>query len=132
MVLPIDHPLATRSAIDLIDLADEAFVSLPLGAGSSLAQLTAQACIDAGFRPRIAQEITDPFMILTLVSAGVGIALMASEAAQILPAAAVLIPLTGQQIYLSHGLAWLEDNPSPVLRVILDLAEEVLPTPRAD
>jgi DNA-binding transcriptional LysR family regulator len=129
VVLPIDHPLADRSAVDLADLAQEEFITLPLGAGSSLAQMTAQACIDAGFRPRVAQEITDPFMILTLVSAGVGVALMTSGAAQIMPSSAVLVPLTGRQTYMSHGLAWLEDNPSPVLRAVLDLAEEVLPTP---
>ena len=129
VVLPIDHPLADRSAVDLADLAQEEFITLPLGAGSSLAQMTAQACIDAGFRPRVAQEITDPFMILTLVSAGVGVALMTSGAAQIMPSSAVLVPLTGRQTYMSHGLAWLEDNPAPVLRAVLDLAEEVLPTP---
>ena len=129
VVLPIDHPLADRSAVDLADLAQEEFITLPLGVGSSLAQMTAQACIDAGFRPRVAQEITDPFMILTLVAAGVGVALMTSEAAQIMPSAAVLVPLTGEKVYMRHALAWLEDNPSPVLRVILDLAEEVLPTP---
>ncbi len=132
VVLPVDHPLAARQAIDLADLADEQFISLPLGAGSSLAQLTAQACVDAGFRPRIVQEITDPFMILTLVSAGVGIALMTSAAVQIMPAAAVLRPLTGRQTYMQHALAWVPDNPSPVLRAVLDLAEEVLPTPPPD
>jgi len=130
VVLPIDHPLADRSAVDLADLAQEEFITLPLGVGSSLAQMTAQACIDAGFRPRVAQEITDPFMILTLVSAGVGVALMTSGAAQIMPSSAVLVPLTGRQTYMSHGLAWLEDNPAPVLRAVLDLAEEVLPTPK--
>ena len=57
---------------------------------------------------------------------------MTSEAAQIMPSAAVLVPLTGQQIYMRHGLAWLEDNPSPVLRVVLDIGEEVLPTPEDD
>jgi DNA-binding transcriptional LysR family regulator len=132
VVLPVDHAMAGRSAIDLADLADEQFISLPIGAGSSLAQLTTQACIDAGFRPRIAQEITDPFMILTLVSAGVGIALMTAEAVQILPSAAVLRPLTGRQTYMRHALAWVPDNPSPVLRAVLDLAEEVLPTPSED
>lgn len=132
IVLPIDHPLAARPAIDLGDLAEEQFISLPFASGSSLAQLTAQACIDAGFRPRITQEITDPFMILTLVSAGVGVALMTAGATQIMPSSAVLVPLTGRQVYMRHALAWLEDNPSPVLRAVLDLAEEVLPTPADD
>ena len=132
VVLPIDHPLADRAAVDLAELADEQFISLPLGAGSSLAQLTTQACVDAGFRPRIAQEITDPFMILTLVSAGVGVALMTASAVQILPSAAVFRPLTGPPTAMRHALAWLPDNPSPVLRAVLELAEEVLPTPPED
>ena len=117
---PADRPSAGRSIRRSTSSTSpmSSSSSLPLGAGSSTCRrLTAQACIDAGFRPRIAQEITDPFMILTLVSAGVGVALMTSEAAQIMPSAAVLVPLTGEQIYMRHGLAWLEDNPSPVLRV---------------
>ncbi|MGE3663732.1 MAG: LysR family transcriptional regulator [Pseudonocardia sp.] len=130
VVLPIDHPLAGRSEVDLADLADEGFITLPLGVGSALARLTAQACADAGFRPRIIQEITDPFMILTLVSAGVGIALMASGVARIMPASVVFVPLSGRQVYMDHALAWLGENPSPVLKAVLAVADEVLPTPR--
>jgi hypothetical protein len=33
---------------------------------------------------------------------------------------------------MRHALAWVPDNPSPVLRAVLDLAEEVLPTPSED
>lgn len=88
-----------------------------------------QACLAAGFRPRVVQEITDPHMILTLVSTGVGVALMSSGVAGIMPSAAVFVPLRGEPTWMDHALAWLGENPSPVMRAVLDVAEEVLPTP---
>ncbi|KAA9159332.1 LysR family transcriptional regulator [Amycolatopsis acidicola] len=128
-VLPIDHPLANEAGIDLAGLAQDGFITTPAEAGSALQELAMQACVKAGFRPRIVQEITDPYMILTLVSAGVGVALMSSGISGILPSGAVFVPLRGEQTYLEHALAWLEDNPSPVLHAVLDVAAEVLPTP---
>lgn len=129
VALPIDHPLAGESAIDLADLAEEGFITTPAAAGSALQELAVRACVQAGFRPRVVQEITDPYMILTLVAAGVGVALMSSGVAAIMPSGSVFVPLRGEPTYMDHALAWLDDNPSPVVRAVLDLAEEVLPTP---
>ena len=61
------------------ELADDGFVTTPLSAGSALQESAMRACVDAGFRPRVVQEITDPYMILMLVAAGVGVALMTSR-----------------------------------------------------
>lgn len=129
IVLPVDHPLADESAVDLADAADDGFITTPDSAGSALQQLAMQACVRAGFRPRVIQEVTDPFLILTLVSAGMGVALMASSAAEITPAGAVFRPLRAEPTWMQHGIAWLDENPSPVLRAVLDVAREVLPTP---
>ena len=128
-VLPSDHHLAAAESIDLAGLADEGFITTPARAGSALQDAAMRACVDAGFRPRIVQEITDPYMVLTLVSAGLGVALMTEGVAGILPSGAVYVPLRGEQTYMNHGLAWSPDNPSPVLRAVLEVAEEVLPTP---
>jgi DNA-binding transcriptional LysR family regulator len=129
VVLPSDHRLAGESSIDLHDLSLEGFITTPVTAGSALQDTAMRACVDAGFRPRIVQEITDPFMILTLVSAGVGVALMTAGVTGILPSGSVLVPLRGQQTYMNHALAWAPENPSPALRAVLEVAEEVLPTP---
>jgi DNA-binding transcriptional LysR family regulator len=127
--VPVDHPLAGRPAIDLADLAEEGFITTPLAAGSGLQEAALRACVAAGFRPRIVQEITDPYMILTLVAAGVGVALVTSGVAGIMPSGAVFVPLRGEPTWLNSALAWLPDNPSAVLRAVLAVAEEVLPTP---
>src|SRR3954447_23973258 len=62
--LPVDHRLASAQAIDLADLADEGFITTPASLGSGLRETALQACVSAGFRPHVVQEITDPFMIL--------------------------------------------------------------------
>jgi DNA-binding transcriptional LysR family regulator len=128
-VLPVDHPLAGESAIDLADLAEEGFITTPTAAGSALQESTLRACVAAGFRPRVVQEITDPFMILTLVAAGVGAALMPTCVEDIMPPAAVFVPLRDEPTYMDHALAWRKDGISPVLRAVLEVAEDVLPTP---
>jgi DNA-binding transcriptional LysR family regulator len=128
-VLPTDHPLAGESEIDLRDLADDGFITTPISAGSSLQEVAMRACLDAGFRPRIVQEITDPYMILLLVSTGVGVALMTSGIAPIAPPGTVFVPLAGEPVYMQHGLGWSRKRISPALQVALDLAEEILPGP---
>lgn len=129
VALPADHRLAGEEVIDLSDLADDGFITTPIGSGSGLQGSAMRACIAAGFQPRVVQEITDPYMILTLVSAGVGVALMASGMASIMPNGSVFVPLRGEPVYMNHGLAWSPKNPSQVLRAVLEVAEEVLPTP---
>jgi|SRR5690349_12157956 len=129
VALPVDHRLAREGAVDLADLADDGFVTTPVAVGSGLQETALRACVNAGFRPRIVQEITDPFMILTLVAAGVGVALMSAEAREIMPSGSVYVPLHGEPVFLQHALAWSADNPSTVLEAVLAVAEEVLPTP---
>jgi DNA-binding transcriptional LysR family regulator len=127
--LPVDHRLAAEQAIDLADLADEGFITTPVSLGSGLQETALQACVSAGFRPRVVQEITDPFMILTLVAAGVGVALMSAEVAEIMPSGSVFVPLRGEPTFLNHAVAWSADNSSAVLKAVLAVAEDVLPTP---
>jgi DNA-binding transcriptional LysR family regulator len=129
VVLPVDHPLADREEVELRELADEGFVTTPLSAGSSLQEVAMRACVDAGFRPRVVQEITDPYMILLLVSSGVGIALMTSGIAPIAPPGTVFVPLAGEPVYMLHGLGWSAKRVSPALKAALEVAEEILPTP---
>ena len=129
VVLPLDHRLASKNEIDLGDLADEGFVTTPLSAGSALQEGAMRACLDAGFRPRVVQEITDPYMILMLVASGVGVALMTSGVADVTPPGTVLVPLTGEATYMNHGIAWAPKKMSAALAAVLTAADDVLPTP---
>ncbi|WP_066903895.1 LysR family transcriptional regulator [Millisia brevis] len=131
VVLPSDHRLANRSVIELVEMADDDFISTPLTAGSALQEDAMRACLEAGFRPRVVQEITDPYMILMLVAAGVGVALMTEGLANVAPPGAVFVRLTGGTVRMNHGLAWSAKaiHRSVVREAVLALAERVLPTP---
>jgi DNA-binding transcriptional LysR family regulator len=68
------HPLASREQLSLADLADEAFVGYP--AESVVTRIFHEACRRQGFSPRIVQETRETSTLLSLVAAGMGIALV--------------------------------------------------------
>jgi len=73
-VLPPQHVLAGRASVDLTELAGEAF--LTFRAGSRLRELLDSAAAGAGFEPRIALESNESRRIRSLVSSGLGVAIL--------------------------------------------------------
>lgn len=130
IVLPAGHLLAGEEAVDLADLAEDDFVTTPASAGSALHESMIDACQGAGFRPRVAQEITDPYMLLMLVAAGVGVAIMPEGVARLTPPGSVYLPMAQTSAVMRHGLAWSARDGSLVREAVLELAESVLPTPQ--
>lgn len=129
-VLPLDHPLSGQVEIDLAVLADEDFVAMPRYPGSALRDALTRAGAGAGFHPRIVQEVVDPFLVLSLVGAGVGISLVPECLKSIAPAGTIFVPLAGVDgPRLVTGIAWNPDHSSEALRATLALAEKILPTP---
>ncbi|WGM19746.1 LysR family transcriptional regulator [Paenarthrobacter sp. OM7] len=129
VTLPADHPLAGHASVEMAELAGDPFITMPAAQGSTLREVTFAACAAAGFRPRIAQEVSDPYTALSLVAGGVGISLMPGSIEGIMPAGIVFLPLQGDDVLLFSGLAWNPGSMSPAVRAAIQLAEEVLPTP---
>lgn len=127
--VPSDHRLARRKSVALEELAEEDFIAVPLSSGSALYELMVRACLSVGFRPRVVQEVIDPYMVMSFVGAGVGVSLMPVCMAPLVPSGASFVPLDGEPVLLESALAWSPDNTSSALRHVLDVAEEVLPTP---
>jgi LysR family transcriptional activator of glutamate synthase operon len=73
-VLPPDHRLAGRRQVQLAELAQDAFISFREGA--RLRELLVTAAADAGFTPRIALESNESRRIRSLVSRGLGVAIL--------------------------------------------------------
>jgi DNA-binding transcriptional LysR family regulator len=75
LVLPSDHPLATKRNLRLADLADEAWIG---GAPDcECNRLIYSACTSAGYTPRMAFETDDYAAMQGFVAAGVGVSLIA-------------------------------------------------------
>jgi DNA-binding transcriptional LysR family regulator len=75
VVLRKQHPLATRHRIPLASLRDENHVFLRLR-DSRFAQYLRDCCVEAGFAPRISQQVVESYSLTSLVAAGLGVALV--------------------------------------------------------
>ena len=127
--LPANHRLAKSDEIDLAELADDPFVVFPGIVGSSVRDALVRACMESGFSPRIAQEAPDTYTILELVAAGAGVTLTVSSVQYLRNREMVFRPLAGPRRVLLAALAWRTNNTSPALQKVLEIAEDVLPTP---
>lgn len=74
LALPAAHPLARKSALQLRELASEAWVQT--SSTSLCARHVVRTCHAAGFEPRVAFESDDYHTVQGLVAAGVGVALI--------------------------------------------------------
>ena len=73
-VLPAQHALAEREVVHLTELAGDPFISFR--PGSRLRELLDSATAGAGFAPRIALESNESRRIRSLVSSGLGVAIL--------------------------------------------------------
>lgn len=74
-LLPSGHPRAQALSIRVGDLCDEAFVMFPRRLEPLTFDRYVQACVGAGFSPRIDHEVTDAMTQALVVAAGLGVAL---------------------------------------------------------
>jgi DNA-binding transcriptional LysR family regulator len=92
-VLPVTHPLAGRTQIELEELARELWVAPPVG--WSCDEVFHAGCRAAGFSPRIQHRTGDWQATMGLVSAELGISLVPRLAQTTPPPGVVVIPLAG-------------------------------------
>jgi DNA-binding transcriptional LysR family regulator len=121
VLLPVDHRLATRRAVRLAELADGPFVGYR--EGTRLRELLECAARDAGFEPRIVLESIDPRRIRSLVSRGLGVAIVPRSEAVEAGEAVAVAALTAPSLTRDVTLAWrAERRHSPAAAAFLDLA----------
>ncbi len=94
VALPENHPLAGHSKVKMADLADEAWLSGT--APSSCSVIVRQACLDAGFEPRIAFESDDYHVLQGFIAEGLGVTLLPDLALHSLRAGVVVRPTEPQ------------------------------------
>jgi DNA-binding transcriptional LysR family regulator len=78
----------------------------------------------AGLTPRIGQEAIQMQTIVSLVSAGMGIALVPQSVSNLTRPGVEYRILRGKTPLVEIGLAWRRDNASPVLHAFLNLTKK--------
>lgn len=106
LAVPPNHPLARNDeAVDLAQLKDEAFISIPHPQRGGLSYLSAELCMRAGFFPKAARVMSRKTTQLQLIQAGFGIALLPESMQDIAPASLHFLPLADPDCLSTVALA---------------------------
>jgi DNA-binding transcriptional LysR family regulator len=114
LAVPTGHPLDGRKRFTLADLADESFVLIPRYAGPVLFDDIIARCRDAGFSPRVAQEAAGWHTMVSLVSAGVGLAFVPASFARVQGSGVAYRTLRELGVSLGLVAVWRRGEKSPV------------------
>jgi DNA-binding transcriptional LysR family regulator len=126
-VLPPQHALAGRDGVTMTELAGDAFISFRTG--SRLRELLDWAAADAGFEPRIALESNESRRIRSLVSSGLGVAILPRSDAAGPGAAVAVTPLVEPALTRDVTLASrAKRRHSPAAQAFLALTLQVFAT----
>lgn len=106
-------------------LAEQPFVMFPRHSAPGLYDAIVETCARAGFTPRIAQEAIQMQTIISLVSVGMGVALVPASLTNLGRAGVTYRPLKEKSPLVTTGLAWKNSNSSPTLRAFLDLVGQM-------
>jgi len=119
---PADLPeLRGQHAANLRSLPPLPLIIFPRAISPGLYDAILAVFRAAGITPAIEQEAIQMQTIVSLVSAGMGIALVPQSVGNLRRPGVEYRPLTQATPLVETGLAWRRDNASPVLRGFLDL-----------
>lgn len=114
VALPPDHRLARRRAVALADLATEPFVTLPRQPATGFYDQIIGLCQAAGFSPIVRQEASQLPAMLTLVAAGLGVAIVPCCVCPQWRGQIAFRPLA-EPASIDVTMIWRADDASPVL-----------------
>ncbi|HEX3573265.1 MAG TPA: LysR family transcriptional regulator [Rhodopila sp.] len=125
VVLPSDHRLVGREAVDVRDLAGETFIGMSDTA--PVLRLVIQEFLKrSGMDLVAAHEVDFLSMAISLVASMRGVALLPAYALNFLPWSVVGRPLAGEAPTIDLVLGYHRANASPVLRLFLSKVDEMI------
>jgi len=125
LVLPSSHRLARRTQVSLSQLADEPFIGFPRDTAPSLHDAITGMCMEAGFTPSFVTEAGEWYTIVSLVAAGIGLAILPESIRTFARQGAVYRPMSGVQRHVDLAIARRPVPPGAALRACLQIVSQV-------
>lgn len=124
VALPSTHRLTKSARVPLRSLAGHPFILFPRELASGLYDQIIAMCQHAGFSPKVVQE-AQMQTIVSLVAAGIGIALVPASLENLRRRGVSYRPLKGATPKVQLAVVWRKDDTSPLLRSFLAVVKEV-------
>jgi len=123
VVLPAHHPLAKKSAITFTDLKLLFFVAMAETTHPGFREWLSGICQQAGFTPRILQEVDLETGLMSFVAEGLGVTLACDQIKKLPHPGVVFRPLAGAA-KTDYWIAWNHENRSKVLGQYVDIVKK--------
>jgi DNA-binding transcriptional LysR family regulator len=124
VALPRGHPLSKRDRLRLADLRNDDHVFLRLE-DSRFAQYLRDCCVEAGFIPRISQQVVEAYSLTSLVAGGLGVALVPESVRHLSRRGVIYRPLCEPAPVADVKMVFRPDG-NPVVARFIELARELL------
>jgi LysR family hca operon transcriptional activator len=118
VLMPSDHRLASREAIDPRDLVGEIFIG-GSNKASRLRAVTEDYLRRSGLDIKLDHGVDHLAMAMSLVASTRGVALMPAYAKNLLPRSVVSRPLEGEAPTIDLAVGYSKANTSPILKLFL-------------
>lgn len=129
VALPDGHPCADGAELSVADLRDEDFISHAGRGRSRMGALVAALCTDAGFTPRIRHEVEETSTLVTLVAAGLGVAVVPEPTAELDIAGVCYRPLSPKSNTIDLLAAYPSSRASPLIVNVLEVLRTLTQLP---
>jgi DNA-binding transcriptional LysR family regulator len=125
VALPEGHELASRDRLRIGDLRDEEFVAHAGHGRSVMNSVLTAMCADAGFVPRVRHEVEETSTLVTLVAAGLGVAIVPDPTAALDIAGVRYRPLVPDRLGVDLVAARAVQGNSALIERVLAILRQV-------
>ncbi|WP_374472230.1 LysR substrate-binding domain-containing protein [Phenylobacterium sp.] len=125
VILPADHPLAARSAIDVREIDPASFIGYT-DTPHVLRGIVDRYLRDRGVPMRPTQLLDGIATGISLVASTGGVTLLPAYVEPLLPRSVVSRPLSGNAPVIEIAAGYRADNPSPILRFFLENLDQIV------
>lgn len=124
LAVPESHRLATRSVVELADIATEPFIGFPFDEGPGFGAAVLAACRECDFVPNFVQIAPQIHTILVLVAGNIGISLVPNALRSVMIENVRYVPVghRGGKVSYSVALAYDAKNINPAVGAFVELA----------
>ncbi|WP_027997779.1 LysR family transcriptional regulator [Sinorhizobium arboris] len=109
--------------LKLSEIADKPLVIFPHRSAPAFHDIITSYFVKAGLRPKFGQEAIQMQTIVSLVSSGIGVALVPETLRRLGRSGIRYVPLEGDPPVIETGLVWRNEDPSPAANMFVNLAK---------
>ncbi|MEM9925514.1 MAG: LysR family transcriptional regulator [Cyanobacteria bacterium P01_D01_bin.50] len=126
IALPENHQLANQEKVSLQSLIKESFILFPRFLAPGLYDVIISFCQRVGFSPRVAQEAIQMQTIVSLVAAGIGVAIVPESLQNLQRTGIVYKSFVEETPQVSIAMIWRKNDESPILQKFLGVAQDIV------